>query len=309
MKSIKKTTRPKITEHDMSPPLKVNLHICEHCNYHCAHCFAKFEGEKMLHLDDWKKIVDNIADDKEMKKVTEINIAGGEPMLYPKLSELVQYITIKGLDVSMVTNGSCMTEKWIKENGKYFKTIGFSIDSLDPKRQRQIGRCTASGNCLSAKDFSKKIALLREVNTEINIKVNTVVTLLNKDDCIAKQIKLLGADRWKILKMTPFNNGKHSNFKIQISDEEFTAYLERSLTIFDLEYQSDKIIYQSGNMDIIAERELRSGYIMVGSNGYLLDDTKNSSYSPVCSCLTENFSEGLKQLTFSMDLYRSRYRK
>lgn len=40
--------------------LKVNLHIIEACNMHCEFCFAKFQCKKVLSLEDWKHIVDNI---------------------------------------------------------------------------------------------------------------------------------------------------------------------------------------------------------------------------------------------------------
>lgn len=42
--------------------LKVNLHIVEVCNMHCEFCFAKFQCMKALTLEEWKHIVDNIAD-------------------------------------------------------------------------------------------------------------------------------------------------------------------------------------------------------------------------------------------------------
>lgn len=112
------------------------------------------------------------------------------------------------------------------------------------------------------------------------------------------------------MKMLPFDDGKHSNFEIKISDEEYINYLKKALASFNLNYQSGQVIYQAGNhIEIIAEQKLKSGYIMIGADGFLLDDTKNTSYSPVCDCLTEDFSEGLKHLTFSEKLYYSRYNK
>ena len=69
--------------------LKVNLHICEHCNYHCLHCFAKFGCTKILDDENWKKIADNII---SSGSVREINIAGGEPLLHPQMIDIVDYI-------------------------------------------------------------------------------------------------------------------------------------------------------------------------------------------------------------------------
>ena len=107
---------------------KINLHIFEACNYNSAHCFAHFENERLLKEKEWEKIVDNCI---ENTNVEEFNIAGGEPLLYKDLMKLVRYIHEKGKKVSIITNGSKMSNAWIRENAKYFTTIGFSIDSFE----------------------------------------------------------------------------------------------------------------------------------------------------------------------------------
>ena len=77
--------------------------------------------------------------------MAEFNIAGGEPMLYPGLMELVQYIRDKGVKVSLITNGSMMDEEWIKNYAVMYETIGFSVDSINDETNRKIGRCDRNG--------------------------------------------------------------------------------------------------------------------------------------------------------------------
>ena len=288
----------------MNNNIKVNLHICEYCNYHCAHCFAKFGCKATLPLENWKNIVDNIV---SSGLVREINIAGGEPMIHHQMSEIVDYIRTYNIPVSLVTNGSLMTEEWIRKNGRKFKTIGFSVDALTPELQRTVGRCTNSGVVISPESFGRKIALLREVNPDIKIKINTVVSQVNKLDNIADFIKEWNVDRWKLLKMQIFDDGVHCNESIKVSDSEYDSYVSRSLKSLGQEFIHEKIQYQAGTTQVIAERLLMGGYIMVGANGFLLDDTKNSSYTKVCDCQTESFAEGLKKLTFFEEVYKSRY--
>ena len=56
-------TNPNTPSVSRTAELKVNLHIIEACNMHCEFCFAKFQCKKVLSLEDWKHIVDNIVGD------------------------------------------------------------------------------------------------------------------------------------------------------------------------------------------------------------------------------------------------------
>ncbi len=288
----------------MNKNLKVNLHVCEHCNYHCEHCFAKFGCKETLPIENWEMIIENVM---QSGRVREINIAGGEPLLHPQMMDIVDAVRSYDIPVSLVTNGSLMTKNWIMQNAKKFKTIGFSVDALTPELQRSIGRCTGSGAVISAEEFGEKIILLREVNPEIKIKINTVVSQINKLDNLANYIQAWNVDRWKLLKMQIFDDGKHCNEGIAINDQEYDAYVNNALSALGIDFHPEKVLYQAGNMEIVAERQLRGGYLMIGANGFLLDDTKNSSYTKISDCQKESFHEGLKRLTFYEEVYASRY--
>ena len=120
----------------METKYEINIHVLEACNFRCRQCFFKFGTKKLLPVEDWKKIIDNCI---AGANVTEFNIAGGEPMLYPGLVELVQYIRDKGVKVSLITNGSLMDEEWVKNCAGMFETIGFSVDSINDETERLEG--------------------------------------------------------------------------------------------------------------------------------------------------------------------------
>ena len=85
---------------------KVNLHLLEGCNFHCRTCFAHFDSRRTLSVMEWKHIIDNLY---KSGKVNAINFAGGEPMLYAHLGELIKYVYSLNMKVSIITNGSLMT--------------------------------------------------------------------------------------------------------------------------------------------------------------------------------------------------------
>lgn len=209
----------------MEKKYKINLHILEACNFRCLQCFSKFGTEKLLPVTDWMKIVDNCLAGAD---VSEFNIAGGEPMLYPGLVELAKYIRSKGVKVSLITNGSLMDESWIKNYAGLYETIGFSVDSINDETNRKIGRCDRNGNTILAGRIVELCGLIRRYAPECRIKINTVVSALNKDEVMCDFIDEIAADRWKILRMKPFQYGSFSNLDIQVSNEEFEEFVERS---------------------------------------------------------------------------------
>lgn len=241
----------------MSKTYKVNLHITNTCNCSCRHCFAHFGESKPLSVDDWKRVVDNCISET---KVTEFNIAGGEPLLYPALIDLVQYIRDKGIDVSIITNGILMTTEWVKKNASLFKTIGFSIDSFSENTNRELGRMTQNGQWLTRVKFYSLCYAIRRYAPETAIKVNTVVNKLNKDENLGQWIlddKQVRISRWKIMRMKVFDNGKFSNVNLQVCDLKLSPLrkgidaLEASLA-FD--YQRYASRYSSPEVRIYAKQ-------------------------------------------------------
>lgn len=289
--------------------LKVNLHLIEACNYRCRHCFAHFDKHNVLTPETWKAIIDNAV---ESGMVNSFNFAGGEPLIYPHLTSLAEYANSLGCKCSVITNGSYIDEEWIKNNASLFTTIGFSLDSFSPDTLRRIGRCDAKDRILSLDRIKKIFTLIKKYNPDIRIKVNTVVSAVNKDENLAELIKLhdLPVDRWKILRMAPFENECFSNADITITDEEYAEYISRNLAAFGLGTIPDNVLYATDNgMEIVCESNLNGTYIMIDAGGYLVDDTKNTSYVRVINCAETPFPEGISKLTFDSDIYHARYQK
>lgn len=302
----------------MKKKYKINLHILETCNFRCRQCFSKFGTEKLLPVKDWEKIVDNCIAGTD---VTEFNIAGGEPMLYPGLVELVQYIRDKGVKVSLITNGSLMNEEWIKNCAGMFETIGFSVDSINDETNRKIGRCDRNGKTIPAGRVVELCRLIRKYAPGCRIKINTVVSALNKDEIMFDFIDEIAADRWKILRMKPFQYGNFSNLDIQVSDEEFEEFVERNRekNKEKREKQEEKEAgkevragakagTETARREIVVEPDMKASYVLIDSNGCLLDNAVDEMTPvAVCDCLREDFANGLKKLTLDRKRYEARY--
>lgn len=77
-----------------------------------------------------------------MKK---INFAGGEPFLYPKqLAMLCEFCRVDLCleSVSIIPNGTKITERWLEKYGKFVDVLGVSCDSFNEETNIEIGRGT-----------------------------------------------------------------------------------------------------------------------------------------------------------------------
>ena len=265
---------------------KVNLHLLEGCNFHCRTCFAHFDSRRTLSVMEWKHIIDNLY---KSGKVNAINFAGGEPMLYAHLGELIKYVYSLNMKVSIITNGSLMTNKWLSKYAQYIDMIGFSIDSFDKNNSIKMGRCSCKNQVFGRDKFLNIYPELLKHN--IKIKINTVVNRFNYQEQFSKQLEGLKIDRWKVLKMKAFDNGKFNNRDLEISMEEFNDFVEANPYV-----------------NRIVEDSMVNSYFVVDANGILLDNSPNS-YGSVGSLLEEDFESVFNRFNFDEDLYNSRYVK
>ena len=86
-------------------PLSINLDLTTACNYRCDHCIDwDILNSGLKHQED--KLRESLRQlaSRGMKSV--ILIGGGEPSVYPRFVEMVQYLKELGQQVAIVTNGS-----------------------------------------------------------------------------------------------------------------------------------------------------------------------------------------------------------
>ncbi len=81
-----------------------------------------------------------------MKK---INFAGGEPFILDQgkyLGELIKYSKddLSLESVSVISNGSRVTQEWMNTYGRYLDIMGVSCDSFDDETNVKIGRFNAN---------------------------------------------------------------------------------------------------------------------------------------------------------------------
>lgn len=87
-----------------------------YCQLKCPGCYRGLDKDGAVHvhenLEELKRQVDVFL---KTRNVQTISIAGGEPLLYPKIGELISYIKSCGLKTKIFTNGIMLNEAFLEK--------------------------------------------------------------------------------------------------------------------------------------------------------------------------------------------------
>lgn len=121
------------------------LETTDKCNIYCLGCYRQqIAGHRPL--DELK---DDVRFLKRWRNVHNISIAGGEPLIYPDIVELVAFIKEQGMEPLVLTNGHALTRDLLVELKRAGSMgIAFHIDSLQKRSKRWNGKNEAELNDL-----------------------------------------------------------------------------------------------------------------------------------------------------------------
>jgi radical SAM protein with 4Fe4S-binding SPASM domain len=120
------------------------------------------EGNSRLNLQDWKRLVDEIA----RHTIRFILIRGGEPFLFPGIIDLLKYINTKGIFLSIDTNGTILNKYAADLVRMGNMHITFSVDGPEEIHDEVRG---VQG---SYQKIKENIALLNTLEKENSKKIS-----------------------------------------------------------------------------------------------------------------------------------------
>lgn len=116
--------------------LSMEIEFNRSCNFHCVYCYATNNSKHENELSR-EEICDVIIQAKELG-ARKIIILGGEPMLYPHVMEMIQFIKKEELDIELFTNGTNITLPVARELLKYNVTVVLKMNTFDEKLQDML---------------------------------------------------------------------------------------------------------------------------------------------------------------------------
>lgn len=146
---------------DADRPFLAQLVVTRRCNLACGYCNEYDDFSKPVPTEVIKARLDHLA----QLGTCVVTLTGGEPLLHPKLDELVAHAAAHGMVCTMISNGYAFTRRWIDRlNRAGLTLVQISIDNLEP-------------NEVSEKSLSKiqKRLVLLEKHARFGINVNAVL--------------------------------------------------------------------------------------------------------------------------------------
>lgn len=176
-------------------PTDIIISATGKCNLHCKMCdIPVSSGKDALSLPDYKRLIDQTSSAGARNFV----LSGGEPLLIKDVFEIISYAKRKGLNVSMPTNGTLVTE----EVARKLKDAGLRVANVSIEGPEEVhDSIRGKGNFKRAVDGLK---LLRKAGIETTV----AMTITGKNYQYMSNIIELAIDSGATtVKFQPFSAG------------------------------------------------------------------------------------------------------
>lgn len=138
-----------------------HLVVTRRCNLACAYCNEYDHTSAPVPVDELVRRVDRLAE----LGTSIITMSGGEPLLHPRLEDVIRRIRSRGIIAGMITNGYLLTAGRIRElNRAGVDHLQISIDNMMPSEVSKK----------SLKVLDRKLRLLAE-HADFHVNINSVV--------------------------------------------------------------------------------------------------------------------------------------
>lgn len=232
-------------------PIYIRIKPTNVCNQNCYYCHYK---NSYLDLDDYsptdfiprEKMLEIVDDMRDMGVKAVTFSGGGEPLVYPYITETMQKVLDSGIDLSIISNGTLLQgEK--AEVLAHAKWVRLSIDSSRKElyaKVRSVSEGMFEQLCRNIESFAK----IKDKNCELG--VNYVVGKENYPYVyeMAELMKSLGVNHVKFAPLcSNETEAYHAPFKEQVMRElqRASELSDENFRIVDL-YTTDFMRVNSG---------------------------------------------------------------
>ena len=159
--------------------LSMELELSRACNLRCIYCYAS-SGQALkneLTQEEIFKVLDQAA---ELGAQKIIVLGGGEPLMYPNLFEIIDYIISKGIQVDLFTNGTLIDNDTAQKLFRRNVSISMKMNSRNPEIQDELAGKTGTFTAIE-----KGLQALRQAgypDENHTLGIETIVCRQNYDE-------------------------------------------------------------------------------------------------------------------------------
>src|SRR5262249_13087035 len=142
-------------------PLLVQLVVTRQCNLACGYCNEYDSVSPPVDVSLLERRIDHAG---ELGTVG-LTLTGGEPLLHPRVDELVARVVSRGMVCTLISNGYALTREWVRRlNDAGLTALQMSVDNIEPNGCSQK----------SWKNVRKKLELLK-AQARFGVNINAVL--------------------------------------------------------------------------------------------------------------------------------------
>lgn len=171
------------------------------CNEHCWHCGSRCGDVRAdeMSADEWKRILREVKEDFD-GNLPQINVTGGEPLLYPHFEDVMSYAHELGFKWGMTSNAVLITKEvasMLERCG--MGTISVSIDGLRDTHDKLRGLPGA---------YDKAMAGIQNLIDNGSFKHIMVTTVVNHEtmkelEPLYEIMRNIDIDSWRVIGVEP----------------------------------------------------------------------------------------------------------
>lgn len=113
--------------------MKLKWDLEDSCNLRCKHCIVGTTSyPPSISLEKAKKVIDKCHE----SGVDNIVLSTKEPFMYPYITEVIDYCSLYRIKIAIITNGTLIDEKKLKnllDNSETINYIAFSLEGVSPE--------------------------------------------------------------------------------------------------------------------------------------------------------------------------------
>lgn len=166
---------------DANKLLTLDIELSRVCNYSCKYCYSA-AGDKLENELSYMELCDVVDQAENLGVRSIVIIGGGEPLLYPRLKDLILYIFEKQINIVLFTNGAFLNKDmsfFLKEHN-VFPVL--KVNGISPKTINWL-----CGNTKAYENFINAVSYLQDAgytNREETFGISTIICRQNYNEII-----------------------------------------------------------------------------------------------------------------------------
>ncbi len=231
-------------------PIYVEISTSAFCNHRCKFCALDYLGYKdgFADFENLKKTIKDMAEGG----VKSIQFGGeGEPLLHPKIKEIVQYTKSQGIDMSFTTNGAFLKEELLKEILPLMTWIKVSIDAGSPETHMKIHRPKVQDFALIMNNLKKGVEIRAATKAKCALGGQMLLLPDNYKEAVmlAEKLKEIGLD---YLVIKPYSQHKKSITR-EYENLSYDKYLYLADELEKLNSDKFQVIFRKNTMEKLGQ--------------------------------------------------------